>query len=91
MKGLTYYQHAETPGLGGEVDNDLWKAKWPGKQIYSEGGEVRLEVAKSAATDYQVDALAGATLTSNGVSNMLQYWLGQHGFGPYIKSLLPGK
>ncbi len=91
VKGLTYYQHAETPGLGGEVDNDLWKAKWPGKQIYSEGGEVRLEVAKSAATDYQVDALAGATLTSNGVSNMLQYWLGQHGFGPYIKSLLPGK
>ena len=91
VKGLTFYQHAETPGLGGEVDNDLWKAKWPGKHIYDDQGDVRLEVSKSAATDYQVDALSGATLTSNGVSNMLQYWLGQHGFGPYIKSLLAGK
>lgn len=90
VKGLTYYQHAETPGLGGEVDNELWKAKWPGKQVYDSDWQVRLEVAKSAAGAYQVDAISGATLTSNGVSNMLQYWLGPHGFGPYVRSLLPG-
>lgn len=88
VAGLTYYQHAETPGLGGEVDNELWKAKWPGRQIFDDQGNVVLEVSKNAAADYQVDALSGATLTSNGVSNMLQYWLGPHGFGPYIKSSL---
>ncbi|MEZ6042817.1 MAG: Na(+)-translocating NADH-quinone reductase subunit C [Planctomycetaceae bacterium] len=91
VKGLTYYSHAETPGLGGEVDNENWKAKWQGKRVYDEAGDVLLEVSKSAAGDYQVDALSGATLTSNGVTNMLKYWLGPHGFGPYIKSTLAGK
>ncbi len=89
VKGLTFYQHAETPGLGGEVDNELWKGKWPGKQIYDSNWEVRLEVAKSADSEYEVDAISGATLTSNGVSNMIQYWLGKNGFGPFIRSLVP--
>lgn len=88
VAGLTYYKHAETPGLGGEVDNALWKAKWPGKSIYDDSWNVKVEVAKNASTDYQVDALSGATLTSNGVTNMLKYWLGDDGFGPYLQSLV---
>jgi Na+-transporting NADH:ubiquinone oxidoreductase subunit C len=87
VAGLTYYKHGETPGLGGEVDNKLWKAKWPGKLVFDENWAVKAEVSKTATTDYQVDALSGATLTSNGVSNMLQFWLGQNGFGPYLKNL----
>lgn len=87
VAGLTYYKHGETPGLGGEVDNQLWKAKWPGKRIFDDSWNVKVEVSKSATTEYQVDALSGATLTSNGVSNMLRFWLGENGFGPYIKSL----
>lgn len=86
--GLTYYKHAETPGLGGEVDNPLWKEKWPGKRLFDSNWNVTLEVAKNAEGDYQVDALSGATLTSNGVSNMLLYWLGESGYGPYLKTLL---
>ena len=86
--GLTYYKHAETPGLGGEVDNPAWQQKWPDKRVFDSDWSVRLEVAKNAAGDYQVDALSGATLTSNGVSNMLLYWLGEHGYGPYLKSLM---
>lgn len=88
VAGLTYYKHAETPGLGGEVDNSTWKAKWHDKRVFDSDWKVQLEVAKNASTDYQVDALSGATLTSNGVSNMLLYWLGEPGYGPYLKSLL---
>ncbi len=88
VKGLTYFQHAETPGLGGEVDNELWKAKWPGRQIFQDDWSVALEVAKSPSKDSQVDAISGATLTSNGVTNMLKYWLGPNGFGPYVQSVL---
>jgi len=88
VEGLTYYKHAETPGLGGEVDNPGWKEKWSDKQIFDSEWKVRLEVAKNATGNYQVDALSGATITSNGVSNMLLYWLGEPGYGPYLKSLL---
>lgn len=87
VKGLAYYEHGETPGLGGEVENPLWTGKWPGKRIYDADWNVQVEVSKTASTDYQVDALSGATITSNGVTGMLQFWLGEHGFGPYLKSV----
>ncbi len=87
VAGLTYYKHGETPGLGGEVENELWRAKWPGKLVFDEQWGVKAEVSKSASTEYQVDALSGATLTSNGVTNMLKFWLGKKGFGPYLKTL----
>src|SRR5690606_29338707 len=38
VQGLGFYQHAETPGLGGEVDNPRWRGQWPGKQVYDENG-----------------------------------------------------
>lgn len=98
VAGLTYYKHGETPGLGGEVDNVRWKDKWRPKAkteeheasaIYPFDSDwnVIVEVTKSKTTDHQVDAISGATLTSNGVTNMLQFWLGKNGFGPYIKNL----
>jgi len=88
--GLGYYEHAETPGLGGEVDNPNWKAKWIGKEVYGEDNQVLIDVVKGAVdpanpkAKYQVDGLSGATLTSRGVENMLHYWLSDKGFGPYI-------
>lgn len=89
VKGLTFYKHAETPGLGGEVDNPGWKAKWPGRKVYDQDGEVALRVIKGSAgtpaeAPYSVDGLSGATLTSNGVTKALKFWLGDEGFGPYI-------
>lgn len=87
VKGLSFYEHGETPGLGGEVENPLWTAKWPGKRVYDDAWNVRVEVSKTATTDYQVDALSGATITSNGVTSMLQFWLGENGFGPYLQSI----
>ena len=99
IKGLTYYEHGETPGLGGEVENPTWKAKWIGKQIYEDGvnigevkdADIRVGVSKGAPspedTKYMVDELSGATITSRGVDSMLKYWFSDKGFGPYFKKL----
>lgn len=87
VDGLTYFKHGETPGLGGEVDNPNWKAKWPDKLVFDADGNVVLKVAKAAKGDSEVDALSGATITSKGVTNMLQYWLGEQGYGPFLKKL----
>ena len=38
--GLQFYQHAETPGLGAEVDNPKWKAQWKGKSLRNEDGDL---------------------------------------------------
>jgi Na+-transporting NADH:ubiquinone oxidoreductase subunit C len=88
--GITFYKHGETPGLGGEVDNPKWKAKWPGRKAYDESGEPAIRVVKGAVgppeeDPYKVDALSGATITSNGVTHLLQLWLGENGFLPYLE------
>ena len=91
VAGLGFYSHAETPGLGGEVDNPKWKAQWPGKKILNETGTMALEVTKGGQADatsaYQVDGLSGATLTTRGVDNLVQFWLGDNGFKPFLDHL----
>nr|VFJ98138.1 MAG: Na+-transporting NADH:ubiquinone oxidoreductase subunit C [Candidatus Kentron sp. H]VFJ98461.1 MAG: Na+-transporting NADH:ubiquinone oxidoreductase subunit C [Candidatus Kentron sp. H]VFK03453.1 MAG: Na+-transporting NADH:ubiquinone oxidoreductase subunit C [Candidatus Kentron sp. H] len=88
VAGLSFYEHAETPGLGGEIDNPKWRARWVGKFSHDERNTPRLEVVKGRAdTVHQVDGIAGATLTSVGVGNMMRYWLGDNGFGPYLVKL----
>jgi len=87
LRGITFYSHQETPGLGGEIDNPRWLAQWPGKVAADPAGEVLLQIAKAAAPgDEQshIDAIAGATLTSRGVQQLVRYWLGEQGFGPYL-------
>ncbi|PQO36245.1 Na(+)-translocating NADH-quinone reductase subunit C [Bremerella cremea] len=87
-KGITFYKQGETPGLGGEVDNPKWKALWPGKKLRSPDGEVLIHVVKGQGTgDEQVDGLSGATITTNGVNDFVRFWLGEEGFGPYLKQL----
>ncbi len=90
VKGITYYDQKETAGLGGEVDNPRWKAKWPGRKVFDERGNIKLVVKKGAAKSpeeepYAVDGLSGATITSRGVTNMIRFWLGDEGFGPFIE------
>jgi Na+-transporting NADH:ubiquinone oxidoreductase subunit C len=88
IKGLSYYAQGETPGLGGEVENPKWKEKWDGVQAFDKSGNVIVKVVKGTSqADSQVDGLSGATITSNGVTNMLQYWLGKDGFGPFIERI----
>ena len=90
ITGITFYQHGETPGLGGEVDNPSWKALWPGRRAFDDEWKPAIQVikgrAKSAAEDpYRVDGLSGATLTARGVNELVRYWLGEEGFGPYLE------
>lgn len=87
VKGITFYEHAETPGLGGEVENEKWKAQWRGKIVVDGSGSPVVEVTKPglASEDYQVDGLSGATITSNGVEKTVRYWLGSDAFGPFLE------
>lgn len=91
--GLKYYEHSETAGLGAEVDNLAWLSKWKGRRVFDESGAPVLRVVKGASTAtgdaalHEVDGLAGATLTSDGVTNMLHFWLGKQGFGPFLENL----
>jgi len=94
VKGITFYSHAETPGLGAEIENPRWRESWVGKRLTGDDGSVRFDIAKGQAApdaaDFHVDAISGATLTSNGVENMVRYWLGEQGFGPFLARLRDG-
>jgi Na+-transporting NADH:ubiquinone oxidoreductase subunit C len=89
--GITFYSHKETPGLGGEVDNPRWKARWPGRLAFDDRGKPVIAVKKGLAGSvekdpYNVDGLSGATITSRGVTSLVRFWLGDNGFGPYLAS-----
>ncbi|NQV24183.1 MAG: Na(+)-translocating NADH-quinone reductase subunit C [Rhodopirellula sp.] len=103
IRGITFYQHGETPGLGGEVENPDWKALWPGKSAFDAADLKKaspdhlpiptIQVAKGHVTpetpqaEHKVDGLSGATITSNGVTSLVRYWLGPDGFGSYLYQL----
>ena len=93
ITGLGFYNHKETPGLGGEVDNGNWKAAWRGVRLFDENGKPAVRLVKqrspasSVAASYEVDALSGATFTTRGVQNLVNFWAGEGGFGPYIERL----
>lgn len=92
IQGITFYEHGETPGLGGEVDNLNWKALWVGRRAYDDNWEPAIEVMKGVAgpveeDPYRVDGLSGSTLTARGVTNLVQFWLGENGFDPYLEKL----
>jgi len=103
VRGITFYEHGETPGLGGEVDNPAWKSLWPGKKLFDEKDlrnatfdnlpEPEVEVIKGSVepdtpeAEHKVDGLSGATITSNGVTRFLQYWMGPDGFGAYLHKI----
>lgn len=93
VKGVSFYEHAETAGLGAEVENPGWQQQWVGKKIYDDSGNVLFALARggvdpsSPVAQYQVDSLSGATLTSNGVTNLVRYWMGGEGFGNYLTKL----
>lgn len=90
INGITFYQHGETPGLGGEIENANWLSGWSGKKIHNLEGEPVLRVVKGKAkttgeeSKHQIDGISGATLTMNGVNNLMTFWFGDHGFKPFL-------
>ncbi len=95
LQGLTFYEHGETPGLGGEVDNPVWKKLWINRPAFDEEGNLRIEVIKGTVDDlspkakYQIDGLSGSTLTTRGVHDLIRFWLGDHGYGQWIERNRP--
>lgn len=93
VAGIGFYEHGETPGLGGEIENPRWQANWEGKRLFDEQGRFALRIERGQVPDgasnleHRVDGISGATLTTRGVNNMLRFWLGERGYGPYLERL----
>jgi len=95
VRGLTYYDQKETPGLGGEISNPKWQAVWNGRKIYNDNWEPQLVVIKGKAgppdvDPLHVDGLSGATITSNGVSRLTAFWMSNHAWGRFLKNFREG-
>ena len=94
VRGIRFYEHAETPGLGDQIDKADWRNLWVGKELYGDDNTPRIEVVRGFALrdasntnlKFQIDGLSGATLTGNGVSRLVQHWIGPEGFGPYLET-----
>ncbi len=91
--GIVFFEHGETPGLGALVNSPGWRRKWEGKMVWDELGNPALAVVMGGTDPalptarYQVDGITGATWTSRGVTNLIRFWLGDDGFGPYLRKL----
>ncbi len=94
IKGLKYYEHGETPGLGGEIQNPTWTAQFVGKKLLDDAGNPAIKILKpgnaSPTAVSEVDGLSGATLTSNGVQNSFTFWSGAKGFAPFLTKVRQG-
>jgi Na+-transporting NADH:ubiquinone oxidoreductase subunit C len=96
IRGVSFYEHGETPGLGGEVENPRWQKGWQDKSLYDQSDQLALSVVKSGTQaspeeqSYQIDGLSGATITTQGVDSMMQFWFGDHGFKPFFEQLKNG-
>ncbi|MGI6401959.1 MAG: Na(+)-translocating NADH-quinone reductase subunit C [Thermoguttaceae bacterium] len=93
VRRLVFYDHGETPGLGGEITNPAWVQKWEDKVAFNDDGLPILRVVKgtvdpsSPDANSQVDGISGATLTGDGVTNTIEFWLGDMGYGPFLNNL----
>ena len=86
--GATFDHKGETPGLGAEIkDNPNFSKNFKGKKIYKDGEYVSVIVRKGGARDqvYEVDGISGATVTADGVSEML--YRGIKYYEPYFAKL----
>lgn len=93
VRGVTFYEHGETPGLGGECENPAWCAQWQGKTILDDKGNLVAVAVKKGKVNpsvpddkaHKVDGLSGATLTSNGITRFVKSDL--DAFAKYLSSL----
>lgn len=96
VKGIGFYQHGETPGLGGEIENKKWQASWEGKKVLDSNYKPTLDVLKGTVDPSmegavsKIDGLSGATLTSNGVEASVNYWVSKSGYGKFLAKFRAG-
>lgn len=94
VKGITYYDHGETPGLGDGIERPEWREIWVGKKLFDQDGKPAIKVIKGhapAGSEHEIDGLSGATLTGNGVQHTFDFWMGPKGFGPFLAKIRAGE
>ena len=82
VKGITFYKHGETPGLGGECEKEWFTSNFVGKQLKDAGGKPVFGVAKGKASppncqkfggvQHCVDGMSGATITGDGIQELVR-------------------
>jgi len=89
--GISFYEQAETPGVGDRFLDASWLSAWHGKTAYGPDGAVRLRVTMDhpdeASAGYTIDAISGATVTSERIGEIVRFWLGDDGFARYLEAL----
>lgn len=94
VKGITFYKHGETPGLGAEIETPWFQENFIGKRILAADGSlasitvVKGKVAELIPPDQQahyVDGISGATMTSKGVTQLVR--AGLERYEPFLKSI----
>ncbi len=75
VKGISFYDHGETPGLGGEIEKDAFANRFRGKKIFRDGELVSVTIAKGKLqeeSENAVDGISGASLTTGGINTFLR-------------------
>ncbi len=87
IAALAIYKHGETPGIGDRILEDTWLQSWQGKRLYDASGEVRISMNanKNIPPQFHVDAITGATVTSQAVARMIAFWAGA--YTPVLRQL----
>lgn len=96
VRGITFYEHKETPGLGAEIEKDWFQDNFVGKKIWDVKkdelhpvavvkGEVTNVIPKEENRKYYVDGISGATITSRGVTQMIEDELNK--YEPYFSKI----
>jgi len=95
VRGVTFYKHGETPGLGAEIEKDWFQNNFKGKKIWDvqRNRLVPIKLTKGKAENvvpraelsFNVDGISGATMTSKGVTAMIDQWLNM--YEPFFKKI----
>lgn len=96
VRGITFYEHGETPGLGAEIEKEWFQENFVGKKIWDDNdkklqpvavvkGKVENVIKDKDEQRHYVDGISGATITSNGVTAMLEDELKK--YEPYFKTI----
>lgn len=94
VKGITFYRHGETPGLGAEIEKDWFQRNFEGKKVLDEKGRlVSITVVKGRVEDsvpparrpHYVDGISGATITSKGVTGLVR--AGLERYDPFFRKI----
>jgi Na+-transporting NADH:ubiquinone oxidoreductase subunit C len=93
--GLDILEHGETPGIGDRIEKPEWRTSWRGLMVADETGQVLLRPkgSEGSAPDgrHTFDAITGATVTVTAFGRIVRYWLGPHGFGPFLERCRAGE